>query len=138
MSRSRVSRSLLVAAITSVTLLGPALVGCTPNPPTPYAPASSDPTAGPEPTGASTAPPNSSPTVDIRNFAFLPPVLTVQAGTTVTWTNSDNPGHVVKFADFSSPELPTGHIYQHLFTTPGTYDYTDRIHPEMKGRVIVR
>lgn len=81
-----------------------------------------------------TASPN---TVVIQNFAFNPPVLTVSAGTTVTWTNQDSATHRIKSDTFNSQDLVKGDSYSFMFDTPGSYEYTCAIHPSMKGTITV-
>ena len=48
-------------------------------------------------------------TIKIANFTFDPPTLTVKAGTTVTWVNSDDIPHLVTEKDgkFHSSALDT-------------------------------
>jgi len=90
--------------------------------------------------GAPAAQPPSAPnSVDIRNFAFGPTVLTVAAGTTVTWTNLDTIAHTVSDPGdgIASPVLTPNATYRHTFTTPGTYRYICTIHPFMHGTVVV-
>ncbi|MCV7199763.1 cupredoxin family copper-binding protein [Mycobacterium angelicum] len=77
--------------------------------------------------------------VSIDNFAFAPAVLTVRAGSTVTWTNRDEEPHTVAANDgsFRSPGMGTGASFSHTFATPGTFDYVCSIHPSMHGTVVV-
>jgi plastocyanin len=79
-------------------------------------------------------------TVAIQNFAFAPQVLTVTAGTTVTWTNSDEDPHTVTATDksFHSAALDTGGKYSFTFAKPGEYAYFCSLHPHMTGKIIVR
>ncbi|HYL32670.1 MAG TPA: cupredoxin family copper-binding protein [Stellaceae bacterium] len=78
----------------------------------------------------------------INNFAFGPATLTVKAGTTVTWINKDGDAHTVTAAGakplFGSQPLDTGDTFSFTFEKPGTYAYFCKIHPTMKGSVIVR
>jgi plastocyanin len=78
-------------------------------------------------------------TVRIGNFAFAPPVLTVKAGTVVTWTNEDDIPHTVVAAgrSFKSKPLDTDERYSFKFTTPGSYEYFCSLHPHMKAVIIV-
>jgi plastocyanin len=77
--------------------------------------------------------------VKISNFTFDPPVLTVKAGTTVTWTNADDIPHVVAEKDgkFRSGALDTDDSFSQSFSTPGTVEYFCAIHPRMTGKIIV-
>ncbi len=77
--------------------------------------------------------------VSIANFAFDPTELTVNAGTTVIWTNDDSAPHTVTATDnsFGSDTLQKGDTFSHQFSTAGTFDYFCAIHPTMKGTVTV-
>ena len=77
--------------------------------------------------------------VSIDNFTFTPPTLTVQTGTTVTWTNKDDIPHTIAAVSkqFKSKALDTGDAYSFTFTTPGTYAYFCSLHPHMTGTVVV-
>jgi plastocyanin len=80
-------------------------------------------------------------TINISNYAFNPATITISAGTTVTWTNSDSATHKVVSdsnpAAFSSGDITQGGTYLFTFSTPGTYDYHCQIHPSMKGTITV-
>ncbi len=88
----------------------------------------------------STTPPPAANTVNIANMAFSPASLTVNAGTTVTWTNSDAMAHTVTADDnsFDSGNMAMGAKYSKVFSTPGTYTYHCTIHPGMKGTIVVK
>lgn len=77
--------------------------------------------------------------VAIDNFAFVPPTLTIAAGSTVTWTNRDEEPHTVAASDgsFRSPGMGSQATYTHTFSTAGTFDYICSIHPFMHGTVVV-
>jgi plastocyanin len=86
---------------------------------------------------------------------FVPNLLNVSAGTTVTWTNGDltlyksfevEQLHTVTSGslergnigmDFDSGFLAEGKTFQHTFNSTGTFDYFCTIHPFMTGKVIV-
>lgn len=78
-------------------------------------------------------------TVQISEFAFAPPVLTVSVGDTVTWTNLDPVVHTATSTAgaFDSGDLAQGQSYSHTFSTPGTYGYLCTPHPTMTGTVVV-
>jgi nitrite reductase (NO-forming) len=67
-------------------------------------------------------------------------VLTIAAGTTVTWTNND-PGmiHTVTSADgrFESGFLAEGESWSATFFTPGEFEYFCTPHPWMRAKVVV-
>ena len=100
------------------------------------------------PTATATAAPTSPPgvAVTIQNFGFNPQVITVPAGTTVTWTNLDAVQHQVANSAtntagpgqiFQSKILGKGDTYSYTFDTPGSYRYYCVIHPYMWGIVNV-
>lgn len=80
--------------------------------------------------------------VVINNFAFGPTTLTVKRGTTVTWINKDGDAHTVTAVGakplFGSNPLDTGDSFSFMFNAPGTYAYFCKIHPTMKGVVVVQ
>jgi len=80
------------------------------------------------------------PSVQIKQFAFAPATLTVPVGTTVTWTNADDETHTVTAVDkaYTSTGLEHDKTYSHRFTTPGTYTYFCMLHPHMTATVVVR
>jgi plastocyanin len=146
------SRRVAVVAVAAAGLTAVALAGCG-STKTPSAAAASSPAAGtpattmaPMPgmdTPATTAPAGpavATTKVDINNFAFSPAVITVKAGTTVTWTNTDEEPHTVVSASASMRSATlagTSNTYSHAFMTPGTYAYNCSIHPFMHGTVVV-
>lgn len=88
---------------------------------------------------ASAASGGGSTTIEVKNFAFTPPNLTVPAGTKVTWKFEDTADHNVVAADkaFSSADLNGGRTYQQTFARAGTYRYICGIHQYMTGTVTV-
>jgi plastocyanin len=81
-------------------------------------------------------------TVTISNFAFSPANLTVAAGSTVTWTNTDDEPHTIASATadkpFKSGGLDTNDSFAVNFDRPGTYTYFCSIHPQMTGTITVK
>lgn len=77
--------------------------------------------------------------VQIANFAFAPPSLTVKVGATVTWTNTDSVSHTVTADDgsFASGKITTGSTFKETFAKAGTYAYHCAIHSSMIGTIIV-
>ena len=77
--------------------------------------------------------------VQIDQFTFAPPRLSVKAGTTVTWINDDDIPHTVASSSklFKSKALDTNDKFSFTFTTPGTYAYFCSVHPHMTGTVVV-
>ena len=96
---------------------------------------------------------NGGPEVSTKLLAYEPEELEVKAGTTVTWTVSDNIGHTVTTGSFElggdglrTSENPDGVIDQPIgpgkdatftFDEPGTYTYYCSIHKGMTGVVEV-
>jgi plastocyanin len=78
--------------------------------------------------------------VQIANFTFKNPVVTVKPGTTVTWTNADDIPHTVVSKDglFRSKVLDSGDRFSFTFAKPGQFGYFCSIHPHMTGMVIVK
>ena len=89
---------------------------------------------------AAPAPAASVATVHIRNFAFVPPALTVAAGTTVRFVNDDAEAHTVTATakTFNSEGIDGGASWTYRFTSPGRFDYFCALHPYMRATVIVR
>lgn len=79
-------------------------------------------------------------TVVMKNFDFPPMLLTVKAGTVVTWKNLDGEPHTVVSPDgvFHSHALDQGDTFTFKFDTPGTYKYICSIHPKMMAAIIVQ
>ena len=77
--------------------------------------------------------------VTIKNFSFGQPI-TIRAGSTVTWHNSDGEPHTVVSADglFRSAALDTGETFSFKFTKTGTFKYVCTIHPRMVSTVTVK
>jgi plastocyanin len=78
--------------------------------------------------------------VMIDNFAFTPGVVTVKAGTQVTWINHDDIPHTVDSSQgkFKSSAMDTNDKFQFRFTEPGEYPFYCRMHPKMTGKIVVQ
>jgi plastocyanin len=76
----------------------------------------------------------------IKGMAFNPSVITVTAGTTITWTNKDGMPHTATSTTglFDSGSINTLGTYSHMFSTPGTYPYICTYHTTMTATVIVK
>ena len=70
---------------------------------------------------------------------FVPTTVSVDEGTTITWTNKDNAMHTVTEVNnkFDSDLIPAGAKWQETFGDKGRFDYYCMLHPWMKGTVIV-
>ena len=77
--------------------------------------------------------------VRVKNLAYGSGTITVTAGTVVEWLNDDPLEHTVVASDggFDSGLIAPGAVWRHRFDVPGSYAYTCRPHPFMKGTVIV-
>jgi len=89
---------------------------------------------------AKAAPASPAAAVTIGNFTFKAPVVTVKAGTTVTWTNGDDIPHTVVSKDgvFRSKVLDTGDHFSFTFAKAGQFGYFCSLHPHMTGTIIVK
>ncbi|WNM29173.1 plastocyanin/azurin family copper-binding protein [Streptomyces sp. Li-HN-5-11] len=80
--------------------------------------------------------------VVMSGYAFSPRVLTITAGSTVTWVNEDQAPHDVKTTSgpepIHSPMLSKGGAWSHTFTLPGTYGYVCTVHPGMTAGLVVK
>ena len=92
-------------------------------------------------------------TVTMKLIAFQPESISVDAGTSVTWKQTDPGVHTVTSGTvdqgtggvtekpdgtFDSGNLATGKTFSFTFAEPGTYSYFCAVHPAtMRGRVQV-
>jgi predicted lipoprotein with Yx(FWY)xxD motif len=84
-------------------------------------------------------------TINVQNFAFNPKELSIKAGTTVTWHNSDSVLHTVTSDTglFDGNLPPGGADFQFTFDKAGTYPYFCKPHggaggEGMSGVIIVQ
>ena len=79
-------------------------------------------------------------TVSMDHNTFIPGEITVVPGTTVTWVNNEAMPHTVVDSNkgFRSKALVKDASFSFTFATAGDYDYLCSIHPNMKGKVIVK
>jgi amicyanin len=78
--------------------------------------------------------------VSMDHNTFISSEITVVPGTTVTWVNKEDMPHTVVNVNkgFRSKTLVKDAQFSFTFTTAGDYDYLCSIHPNMKGKVIVK
>lgn len=83
--------------------------------------------------------PSAVPAIRIKGMTFSAPVLQVKAGTTITWTNSDQVPHniVAKDGSFRSKFLSMGDSFSFKFAKKGEFAYYCAIHPQMVAKIIV-
>jgi plastocyanin len=91
--------------------------------------------------GGAPASPVATNVVDLpRSYRFEPEVITVPAGTEVTWANHDQFTHSVRLLDDGNQvlQMAPGESVSYTFETAGTHDYDCSFHPQdMQGSVIV-
>ena len=76
--------------------------------------------------------------VDITGKGFSPNRLTLKAGDSVSWTNTDSRDHTVTGPGFGSGNIKPGGRFSFRFPKPGNYPYSCSLHPRMKGTIIVQ
>ena len=76
--------------------------------------------------------------VTMFDSKYLPGVVTIEPGDTVTWVNDDDLPHDAAGNGWSTPILTKGDSASVTFTRAGTYRYSCTIHPEMRSAVFVR
>ncbi len=108
-------------------------------------PATTPPTTPPAPPAAPPATPApgsiaTNETVVVSNNTFNPSTITVNVGSTITWSNNDTVTHTVTADDqsFTSGLLKKSTTWSRTFSTPGTFTYFCEIHPDMTGTVIAK
>lgn len=82
-------------------------------------------------------------TVQVRDFEFGPPAVTVKAGARVTFVNRDKAPHTAQTdldssaAEFDTRRLERGARRTVTLRRPGRFRYFCALHPFMKGTVKV-
>jgi plastocyanin len=87
----------------------------------------------------------SSPGCETSNACFSPASLTINAGDTVKWTNTDTAAHTVTSGSpsngpdgvFDSSLVMGGASFENTFDEAGSYDYFCMVHPWMVGNIQV-
>jgi plastocyanin len=80
-------------------------------------------------------------TVLIQGFRFKPAHITIKRGTKVRWINRDTAPHTATSINpkrFDSGRLGKGQRYSHIFKSTGKKRYYCKIHPHMKGSIVVK
>lgn len=82
----------------------------------------------------------SSTRVAVQGMQFGSGPVTVAPGTTVEWVMRDRMPHTVTSDSgaFDSGTLNAGSTFSHTFDEPGTYTYFCKLHPNMRGTVVVK
>jgi len=87
-----------------------------------------------EPTAATSA----SKTVTVVSFAFKPGTLKVKRGARVSFANTSNTTHTAtRGGSFDTKAIAPGKSKTVLFNKRGTFAYHCKIHPFMKGKIVV-
>jgi plastocyanin len=134
---------LVIAAALLAACGGDSANGSSPTPtatetPTPTATETPTPTESPGSGGGATV------EVSIKDFAFTPAKIEIEAGTTVVWTNEDSVIHTVTSATgddldsppsglFDSGNMEQGDTFSYTFDEPGGYDYFCIPHATMRS-----
>jgi plastocyanin len=79
-------------------------------------------------------------TVVMEGVGFVPNVVTVARGDTVVWVNKDPFPHTATAQDksFDSKEIAPGKSWRFTAKKSGTIPYVCKLHPSMKGTLIVK
>jgi plastocyanin len=75
--------------------------------------------------------------VSIVNFAFKPGTLRVKRGASVAFANTANTTHTASSGSFDTKRIAPGRTVTVKFGKRGTFAYHCKIHPFMKGKVVV-
>ncbi|MGE5170554.1 MAG: cupredoxin family copper-binding protein [Rudaea sp.] len=78
-------------------------------------------------------------TVTIDGFAFHPAVVTIKAGATIVWRNTDPVPHTATARDagLDSGEIPANGSYRFVASKKGRFAYVCTFHPIMRGTLVV-
>ena len=77
--------------------------------------------------------------INISGFQFLDKEISINVGTTITWTNKDNSIHTASSIDykFDSGYLNQNQYYEFKFRSAGIYTYRCNLHSGMIGKISV-
>lgn len=78
--------------------------------------------------------------IEIKDFMFNPPTITVKSGETITWVNRDEEPHTIVSVEKQfkkSAALDTDQEFTITAGAPGTYTYFCSVHPKMTGTIVV-
>jgi plastocyanin len=75
--------------------------------------------------------------VSIVSFAFKPRTLKVKRGASVVFANTANTTHTASSGSFDTKRIEPGKTVTVKFGKRGTFAYHCKIHPFMKGKVVV-
>ena len=144
-------KCLVLLAITAILVISSGCTQSSTPPPQPLTTITSLPPTTVMPTVTTIPTPQKTPSVSdntiwINKTGFYPERITVKTGSIVRWVNADstydaalyNPTHRIAVVNIiNSPPLSPGEGWSQIFNQPGSYDYSDMIHTDQKGTVIV-
>ncbi len=88
---------------------------------------------------------SSRPSCEESNLCYIPSLVEINAGDSITWQNQDVAFHSVTSGTYENPDglFDSGHLdpYQSFtltFDNTGEYDYFCTLHPWMNGKVQVK
>ena len=84
-----------------------------------------------------TATASAAKTVQIKGFAFKPATLKMGRGARVAFANSSDVPHTATSGSFDTKRIAPGRSAAVKFSKRGTFAYHCKIHPFMKGKVVV-
>jgi|1185.fasta_scaffold864608_1 plastocyanin len=78
--------------------------------------------------------------VSIKDFAYAPPSLTINKGTTVSFTNNDTTEHTATASGggFDTGSIAAGKTKSVTLDSSGTFAYVCTFHPFMHGTITVK
>lgn len=87
---------------------------------------------------------SSRPGCEIKDSCYIPSVLTIRVGESVSWQNQDVAYHTVTSGLYDNPDglFNSGHLdpnqsFSITFDKKGNFNYYCTLHPWMKGKIIV-
>ena len=77
--------------------------------------------------------------IEMLDFEFSPPSVTIAAGGKVTWINQGQAPHDATADDdsFATGTIDPGKLKSETFKEPGSYSYICTIHPQMQATIEV-
>jgi plastocyanin len=83
--------------------------------------------------------PPASKTITMQNMSYSVVNLSVAAGTSITWSNTDTTKHTVTADDnsFNSGDIAPGQSFTRIFSNTGSFSYHCIYHAMMKASINV-
>lgn len=75
--------------------------------------------------------------IAIEDLAFVPAEIEVKVGETIEWTNNDRIAHSATVRNGWEVMIPAGKKATKVAEADDNVDYYCRLHPNMKGRIVV-